>query len=218
MRLNLLLSKPDQIIPFDYHRKLVGVFHKWMGFNDIHDDLSLYSFSRLLDGDSNDKGLEFKTGSRLLFNSYDESILKIMIKGIQNDPNLFYNMKIKEIIIQENPDFTNIENFKISSPIFIKRTIQNQIKFYSFNDEGVDNLMVDTLKTKIRKAGLNNEDFEIKFDREYKSAHTTFVKYNNIKNLVNICPIKIIGSNTIKQFAWNVGIGNSTGIGLGALY
>jgi hypothetical protein len=42
--------------------------------------------------------------------------------------------------------------------------------------------------------------------------------YRNISMRVNKCPVIIKGRPETKSFAWNVGIGNSTGIGLGAIY
>ena len=40
---------------------------------------------------------------------------------------------------------------------------------------------------------------------------------NGIKNKASICPVIVKGTSEQIAFAWNVGVGNSTGIGFGAL-
>jgi CRISPR-associated endoribonuclease Cas6 len=70
---------------------------------------------------------------------------------------------------------------------------------------------------KLRKAGLSDEDANISFQKDYPGAKTKIIHYNNIGNRVNVCPVVIEGSPEQIAFAWNVGVGNSTGIGFGAL-
>ncbi|MGN9307593.1 CRISPR-associated endoribonuclease Cas6 [Enterococcus faecium] len=55
------------------------------------------------------------------------------------------------------------------------------------------------------------------FDRTYYAAKTKLVYYKNIGNKTSICPVIIEGTPEQIAFAWNVGVGNSTGIGFGAL-
>lgn len=43
------------------------------------------------------------------------------------------------------------------------------------------------------------------------------IDYRGVKNKASWCPIRIIGNAETKLFAWNAGIGNSTGIGFGAI-
>jgi CRISPR/Cas system endoribonuclease Cas6 (RAMP superfamily) len=50
MRLHLYLSPNERPVPFDYQHYLTGAFHKWLGANDLHDRLSLYSLSWLYEG------------------------------------------------------------------------------------------------------------------------------------------------------------------------
>lgn len=44
------------------------------------------------------------------------------------------------------------------------------------------------------------------------------VTYRGIGNRANMCPVIIDGRPETKAFAWEVGIGNSTGIGFGSIY
>ena len=50
MCIYLRTTPNDVIVPFDYQQKIVGTIHKWLGNNEIHDKISLYSFSWLLGG------------------------------------------------------------------------------------------------------------------------------------------------------------------------
>jgi hypothetical protein len=44
MRLHIQLSKNTTIVPFNYQEQQVSKLHYWLGKNEIHDKLSLYSF------------------------------------------------------------------------------------------------------------------------------------------------------------------------------
>ena len=47
MRLHFFLTPNRQPVPFSYQHFLTGAFHKWLGANELHDNLSLYSLSWL---------------------------------------------------------------------------------------------------------------------------------------------------------------------------
>ncbi len=59
MRIYLQLSANREIVPFNYQQSLVGAFHKWLGENELHDDISLYSLSWLSKGVPKKGGLDF---------------------------------------------------------------------------------------------------------------------------------------------------------------
>ena len=64
---------------------------------------------------------------------------------------------------------------------------------------------------------MENEEITVAFDRSYSKAQSKTAKYKGIENRVNFCPVILKGSPKAIAFAWDVGIGNSTGIGFGAL-
>ncbi|HYG37289.1 MAG TPA: CRISPR-associated endoribonuclease Cas6 [Cytophagales bacterium] len=90
-------------------------------------------------------------------------------------------------------------------------------KHYLFDDEGADQLLTETLCTKLKTAGLEDTSLQILFDRSYPLAKRKKVTYKGIGNITSICPVIIKGKPETIAFAWNVGLGNSTGIGLGSL-
>lgn len=220
MRIHLNTTANTSPVPFDYQQKLVGTIHKWIGCNSIHDKISLYSFSWLNGGRKAGDALQFRDGASMFISFYDEQIIRQIIRTILEDPEMFYGMRVVAVDIVKDPDFTDCDYFLCASPIFIKRRLEDgTIRQYSFNDKECDALMKETLLSKMQKAGLPADDtLEIMFDSSYAKKKTKLVRYHNIGNKANLCPVFIKGKPETKLFAWNVGIGNCTGIGFGAIY
>lgn len=217
MRIHLKVKTSNKVIPFDHQPKLTGTIHKWLGWNDEHGKVSLYSFSQLAGGKATREGLRFDKGASFFFSSYDLVLIKKMIAGIQTDPIMFNELEVSEIIIQEDPDLSDRELFMIGSPIFIKRRIEENIDHIKYDDPRANAFLKETLLTKLSKVGLNDDSFDIQFDTTYFRAGTKMITYNGVQNRVNWCPVIIKGKPETKLFAWNVGLGNSTGIGFGAI-
>lgn len=217
MRLIIKLTKNLSIVPFDYQKHLVGTFHKWLGENLIHDEISLYSLSWLVGGKIKNSGFDFKDGAEWFISTYDSNILKALISGIQQDPEISFGMTVEEITISKDPSVENIQKFYLNSPVFIKRNYGEKQKYFLFSDEESDMFMTQTLQTKLKKASLNSEDVKVYFDKTYRNPKTKIITFNGVACKASMCPIIIEGSPEQIKFAWNVGIGNSTGIGFGAL-
>ena len=217
MRIHLKTSKNDALVPFNYHEGLVSAFHKWLGLNIIHDHISLYSLSWLNGGAAQKAGLNFYNGASWFISAHDLSILKQIIQGINKDPYIKYGMAVEEIVIQEEPSFKNQEKFILASPAFIKRTIEDRIKYFLYDDPSSSDLLTETFRHKLQKAALPYEEARVDFDITYSNPTTKLITYKGIKCKASLCPVIISGSPQQIAFAWNVGIGNSTGIGFGAL-
>lgn len=217
MRIHLITTGTKRIIPFNYQPILTGALHKWTGRNVVHDEMSLYSFSWLQGGEPNKNGLAFPEGASYFISSSNDEFIKTLIRGIRADPDIAFDLKVQEIFIQDNPSFKNTEKFHAASPIFIRRHVDGNDIHYSFREKESNKLLTETLKNKLKKAGINNEGIDVSFDDNYPNAKTKIIYYNDIGNKVNICPVIIKGSPKQIAFAWNVGVGNSTGIGFGAL-
>lgn len=217
MRLHIKIKTGNQIVPFNHQHLLTGVVHKWLGWNQEHGDLSLYSFSRLEGARTAKNGLSFENESSFFFSAWDENLVKLLIGGIQEDPVMFNGLKVTEVIMQPTPDLTKKELFHPASPIFIKRQTKNNIKHIIYDDPHANQYLKETLENKMHKAGLADETLDVRFDLSYYRAGTKLVTYKNIKNRANWCPVIIKGKPETKAFAWEVGLGNSTGVGFGAV-
>lgn len=217
MRVYLKINTNNEELPFNHQHLLTGAIYKWLGNNDEHGKVSLYSFSWLRNGKKTQTGLSFGNHTTFFFSSFDVGLIKRLVNGIKKDNTIYNGYLVNEIIIQEDPDLTDQKHFHIESPILIKRKNGQKIEHITFKDDDASLFMKETLQTKLEKAGIESEDFEIKFNPLIGKATTKLVRYKSIENRASWCPITINGSNKLKQFAWNVGIGNSTGIGFGAI-
>jgi len=219
MRIHLKLTSNTKACPFNYQRNLVGAFHKWLGDNEIHDQLSHYSMSWLSPGKNvNDKHLSFPKGATWFISSPDSNIIKQLIHSIQKDPIVAFGMEVSEVVLQKTPEFEKTTKFYLATPALIKRTLEDDIsKQYGYDDKEVNDLMTETLVNKLTKAGVNAENVRVSFDKEYFKPKRKLITFNGIGNKANWCPVVIEGSPEAIAFAWDVGVGNSTGIGFGAL-
>ncbi len=218
MRLHFSLSNNIDIIPFDYQYRLLGVFQKWMEKNELHNKISLYSFGWLKGGIQKSNGYDFQNGAKWFISFWDEQIGKQIVFNAMRDPYLFNGLKVKDIIIQEEPQFSEKEIFYCSSPIFIRKYDENKKAIHlTWEDTESDYLLTETLKRKLKIANLSN-DIKVSYDRNFSNPKTKLVKIKDIKCRAVMCPIKIEGNPEAIKFAWNVGIGHSTGSGFGAIY
>jgi CRISPR-associated endoribonuclease Cas6 len=216
MRLYFKTSKNTEVIPYDYQYKLLGKFHKWLGNNKLHDSISLYSFGWLSGQTINKKGLFFPDGANWFISFWDNSIGKTIIDSIMKGSEFIYGMKVLDIVIQETPEFGTKKYFQVSSPVLIRDYDNGKAKFRFHHDKEADNLLTQTLKSKLKIADLS-EEVSVKFDRDYYNPKTKLININGIDNRATLCPVVVEGNPEAIQFAWNVGIGHSTGSGFGAL-
>jgi CRISPR-associated endoribonuclease Cas6 len=217
MRIHLSISAPKNPIPFDHQHLLVGTIHKWLGWNEVHGKVSLYSFSRFEGGKVTKTGLLFENGISFFFSSHDPEMIQKLVSGIQIEKAMFNGLEVREIVMQEDPDLSVRELFFPGSPVFIKRKNGEKIDHILYDDPKAGTCLKETLLTKMKQAGLKDDTLEISFDTGYRKAGSKMVTYNGIQNRASWCPVVIKGKPETKLFAWNVGLGNSTGIGFGAI-
>lgn len=217
MRLHLDLTPNLKQVPFNNIPTLVGTLHKWLGKNQWHGKIALHSFSWLGGSRRANGGLNFPQGATWFISSVDEEFIKRLVNGIQQDPAVNFGLSVCRITIQEDPIFTDTHSFRVASPILIKRREGERVRHYIFSDEQADQLLTETLTTKLRTAGIDYEGVNVFFNKDYTAAKTKLVNYDGINNRASLCPVTIKGTPEQLAFAWNVGIGNSTGVGFGAL-
>ena len=218
MRIYLHLTPNTEPVPFDYQMRLVGAFHKWLGENELHDEISLYSLSWLSQGFPRGKGLDFPQGSTFQLSAPSEGLLSALVKGVFNGHEVSWGMSVREVSIQRTPNFGDYQRFLAQSPILIKRKEEGQKhhRYYYPADPEANGLLTDTLRQKLQKAGLS-DDATVAFDPAYQKPRIKKVRYRDIDIKATYCPVIVKGDPRAVQFAWEVGVGNSTGIGFGAL-
>jgi CRISPR-associated endoribonuclease Cas6 len=220
MRLQLTLSPSREIVPFNHLPVLTGALHKWLGPNTEHDGLSLYSFSWLQGAKGQRDGLRFVNGAEWFISALDGDFMMRSVRGILSDPDIRWDMRVDKAEIIPPPLFPDQGEvrFLTASPVFVKRKLEDgSTRHYLYTEPESDTLLTDTLQHKLRAAGLPADGAAVRFDREYPGAKTQKVTYRGIGNMCNVCPVFVTGTKQQLEFAWTVGVGNSSGIGLGSL-
>jgi CRISPR-associated endoribonuclease Cas6 len=219
MRLHLKLTPNTEAVPFNYQHVLTGALHKWLGRNDLHDKISLYSFSWLRGKvESTEGGLYFPQGARWFISFWEGEYVSELIQGIVDEPQIAYGLEANEVQIVRPPKFKDKWRFKVSSPVLIRKNRDDLTrKHLSFRDEEAGSYLKRTLKHKLDEVDISCNDFDISFDQTYSDARTKIVDIKGTKLKANLCPIIMEGDPKAIEFAWNVGIGELTGSGFGAL-
>jgi len=218
MRIYLQLTNNKDFISFNYQPFLTGALHKWMGKeNTEHGNVSLYSFSWLQNVDTTEKGINLKRGSYFFISAHDEALVKTIIKGIMADPTVCFGSSVSAVDIMETPVFSSVQRFANASPVFVRRFEGDKNHHIRFDDEKASDYLTETMQRKLSLAGLPTDNVKVSFDLTYHQPKTKVVTYKGIGNRANLCPVIVEGTPEQVAFAWNCGVGNSTGIGFGAL-
>lgn len=213
------LTPNTKPIPFNYQHQLTGTLHKWLGQNDLHDKISLYSFSWLRGKvETTEKGLNFPQGARWFISFWENEYSSDLIQGIVNQPSVAFGMEVDEVQIVKTPEFKEQWRFKVSSPVLVRKNRDDNTREHlTYKDNDAGDYLKRTLNRKLQEAGVNHGDYNIAFDTNYSGARTKLIDVKGTKLKANLCPIVMEGDTQVMEFAWNVGIGESTGIGFGAL-
>ena len=221
MRLHLHLTASSKPVPYDHLPVMVGALHKWMQRPDLHDTTSLYSFSWLQGGVSlpDQKGLSFPNGASFFISAHDEKVVQSIYDGIHKSPEFAFGMRVSGIDIEKTPDLAGSVTFNVASPVFIKRKNDLQKEeFFLYDDQRADALLTQTLHYKLSQAGIDPMGASVVFDRQKPGKkRIKYIIYKGIGLKASICPVTITGNPQQLAFAWNTGVGSSTGIGFGAL-
>jgi CRISPR-associated endoribonuclease Cas6 len=219
MRLHLTLTPNTKKVPFNYQHQLTGALHKWLGQNDLHDKISLYSFSWLRGKvDSVDGGLNFPEGAHWFISFWEGEFVSDLIQGILDKPTVAYGMEVGEVQIVRPPKFREEWRFKVSSPVLVRKNRDdNSREHLTYKDNETASCLKRTLKRKLEEAEVAYNDFQISFDSNYEGARTKLINIKGTKLKVNLCPILMKGDPKAIEFAWNVGVGELTGSGFGAV-
>lgn len=216
MRIYLYLTPNQEIVPFNYQQSLVGAFHKWLGENELHDDISLYSLSWLGPGNKTREGLNYPNGTVFYISSPLQDLHKKAVTGIFQDQVIRWGMRVAEVRMRPTPQFGHKERFWVQSPILIKRRIEDRQQYFFPEHDDANTYLTETLQHKLQKANLTT-DVSIRFDPNYTEYKIKKARYKGIDIKGTLCPVLVEGDPRAVAFAWEVGIGNSTGIGFGAV-
>lgn len=220
MRLIIYVSDSKEIIYFNQHQVfLTAALHKWIGEgNEIHGKTSLHSFSWFQNVDIVATGLKTRNDSYFFITAYDLNLVKRIVAGIRKDPTICFGICVTGVAIMETPTFRSRQEFYPASPVFVKKYLDyKKEKHLMFDDPDAGEQLTTVLKRKLRLAGLSDEGVMVSFNTAYPKARSKMITYKTINNKANMCPVIVEGTPEQVAFAWEVGVGNCTGIGFGAL-
>lgn len=227
MRIQIVLSPNIQPVPFSYLHDLRHALHKWLGPNDIHDDLSLYSLGWLKGGKRiSSKYLHFEYGATWNLGFYDSDLGWELAKGIIADKHLAYGMMVEKALEIPMPRFESPARLVIDGAVLVRdRRPDGSRECILWNDIRSEVLLTQILIQKMQKVGLaeKHQAVRVQFDRSYPKAEhkvMTVKRMSNGKDIQHkgsVCPVIIEGTPEAIQFAWLVGVGELTGSGFGAL-
>lgn len=220
MRLQLHLSPNTEPVPFNHLHQLTGALHKWLGPNNIHDGMSLYSFGWLRGGEKVGKYLHFTFGATWTISFYHSEQAWELAKGIIKDDKLAFGMTVTKALEVDQPIFPNRCTFLLDGIALARQAREDGTREYLLWDNPItDQVLTNILQKKMDKAGFDNKhlDVSIAFDRTYLKAKSKLVEIKGIKHKGSSCPVIIEGTPEAIDFAWKVGVGELTGSGFGAL-
>lgn len=218
MRIYLKLKKNNDVISFNYQHMLTGVIHKWIGpKNAEHGKSGVMSFSWIQNTKAIKGGLVLESDSYFFISAKDESLIKKIIEGVMKDPEMFSGIRVRDIQIVETPKFSESGRFLMGSPVLLKWKEDGRVRHVTVEDEDFEEKLNISFRNKLQNAGISDIGVSLSVDEKSNYKRTKLVTYNRVNNRVSLVPIIIKGTQEQIEFAWNVGLGNSTGIGFGSL-
>lgn len=218
MRLNLRLSPNTTPVPFDHLHQLTGALHTWLGENEVHDGLSLYSFGWLSGGRAQNGHVAFPSGASWTVSFYNDALAKRFLSGLLASPSLAFGMDVAEAQVAEEPKLTSPWRFLTASPVLARRNRDDGGRDHlRWNDPAADDALTRTFHTKLAAAGLSTDGASIVFDRDFRGAKTKLCRIKGNAFRANACPVLATGTPEQLRLLWLCGAGELTGSGFGAL-
>ena len=218
MRLNLRLSPNTEPVPFDHLHQLTGALHKWLGENDVHEGLSLYSFGWLGGGKRVGEG----------FSSLEVRVVRLLSLRRARTGSGSASARIRPC----SPGCASMRSasrsrqIRSSRPLLVDGAVLTRRNrddggrdHLTFRDAAADEMLTRTLRRRLEAAGFKGDhlDATVRFDRSFEKARTKLVTIKGTQYRTSECPVIIEGTPEAVQAAWLLGVGELTGMGLGAL-
>ena len=221
MRIQLTLSANTETVPFNHLHQLMGVVHKWLGINEVHDKTSLYSFGWLRGGKAQPNGLDFAEGAAWHISFVDEDLYKRLLKGILENPSVAFGMAVMEVREIEPRPFAKQHIFYTDggSVLARQKRADGTKEYLLWDSLAANEVLTHLLRKKLALAGFTGEHLNarVAFDRAYPKPRTRKISIKGTEHKGSECPIIVEGTPEAIHFAWLVGVGDLTGSGFGAL-
>ena len=221
MKFRIFFTPNREPIGFDYPHRLCGVFHQWLGTNNFHNKISLYSLG-WLKGNSNVKNgqLQFPDGAYWDIGIYNDDVAEQLIQGLLLKDFYFHGMGIRKVTRLAPPDVSDGHyRFLAGSPVLLRKKNDDGSRAHvTYRRPESKSILKRVFQKKAGQAGLSvNGNMQIRFDENYRNPKTKLVDVRGIKNRASVCPVIAKGPPEALKFLWTVGAGELTGVGFGSL-
>lgn len=221
MKIRVYFSRNTEAVPFSYPHRLCGLFHHWLGVNDLHGKISLYSLGWLKGrGKVIDGVLHFPDGASWDIGIHSDSVTEQMIRGLLLKDFVFHGMMIRRVERLAPPSFEgNRHRFLAGSPVLLRKVEQDGSRTHVlYSEPESEEILNRVIRKKGEEAGFEKaEQLYMRFDRTYRNPKTKLVEIKGIKNRASVCPVVAEGPPEALEFLWTVGAGELTGVGFGSL-
>lgn len=218
MRLNLRLSPNTVPVPFEHLHHLTGALHKWLGPNEVHDGLSLYSFGWLRKSEVRKGALAFPQGAVWRMTFSDAHMAMQVQSGMLRDPSVAFGMNVVEAQPQPPPEFTGAYRFRVDGPVLVRARRDDGTRAHlTYDDDAAGAELTRVLHRKLAAAGIEAPGAAVHFDVGEGTAKTKVARIKGVSYRGSLCPVVVSGPPEAVRFAWCVGVGDLTGSGFGAL-
>lgn len=221
MKIRIYFSANREPVHFQYPYRLCGLFHHWLGNNDLHNQISIYSLG-WLKGKTNvrDGSLYFPEGATWDIGIYQEDLSETLIRGLLLKELHFHGMEIRKAERLKPPRFENGRHrFLAGSPVLLRRVEEDGSRTHVTYEHQESSLILNRIiRKKAEEAGFTKTgELTLQFDSDYKHPKTKLIDVKGIKNRASVCPVIAEGPPEALDFVWSVGAGELTGVGFGSL-
>lgn len=220
MRIQLELSPNYQPVPFNHLHELTGALHKWLGPNEVHDGLSLYSFGWLRGGEKIGNGLMFPQGAQLNISFHNSDNGWKLARGILADTSWKYGMQVLKALEQPAPAFSRQARFLIDGGVLLRKKRADETREYlTWESQESKDSLTRILRRKLEQGGFQGEHLEasMEFDQSYSKPFMKLIQIKGTAHKCTVCPVIVRGTPEAIRFAWLTGAGELSGSGFGAL-
>lgn len=194
-----------------------GMVHFILGENNpYHNSFSNYSVSFLIGGTLTTDGLIFPNGGKVYISSPDNIFIETVLLGLIQKKNIkLRDIRLMSYDVSDIKINNRYDIVKTLSPILLKKGE----KRFTFKDEEFLPLLKQQCIAKLTKNGLTSTDlngFNIK-PFHFENAKVKLPKIKNVVNPSSDVMLVIEGSAKARKMIYEMGLGNSTGCGFGAI-
>jgi CRISPR-associated endoribonuclease Cas6 len=222
MRIKLLLSPTNNVLPIQNQHIINSFIHKALGPNNqYHNTKNDYSISSLQGGKliKNTNNISFQNGGYITISSLNNEFIAKLLIGAYTTP-FYQDVNVIGMDFIDEQFINGWNHFATLSPFLIKQyQSKSNYNFLTLDNPNFQQEVKTYLINKLTKINpkLNLTDFDVKINH-HPNHKIKKIMVKNVINKANQCQISIHTNKKIAELLYNIGVGQSTGSGFGTIY